>query len=208
MDRRLSHRPCGVSGNSLADWKGKGELGASLASGNSENESANAALEVKNTRDKWTHTLGLAGNYGSDYLMRSVTNLAGIWANTQKEVVYFGAVGIDGNQTFTQTWPADSLPASKAKYFWSVIMVDGAEFRVIPNPLNRFLLNKQSGLQFNPDGSLTLAFAPRAPQGVPESNWLPTPQGKRYNLTLRIYGPAKDVADGTYYPPQLQQVRR
>jgi len=66
MDRRLSHRPCGVSGNSLADWKGKGELGASLASGNSENESANAALEVKNTRDKWTHTLGLAGNYGSD----------------------------------------------------------------------------------------------------------------------------------------------
>jgi len=57
---------CGVSGNALADWKGKGELGASLASGNSENESANAALEVKNTRDKWTHTLGLAGNYGSD----------------------------------------------------------------------------------------------------------------------------------------------
>jgi len=57
---------CGVSGNALADWKGKGELGASLASGNSESESANAALEVKNTRDKWTHTLGLAGNYGSD----------------------------------------------------------------------------------------------------------------------------------------------
>ena len=57
---------CGVSGNALADWKGKGELGASLASGNSENEAANAALEVKNTRDKWTHTLGLAGNYGSD----------------------------------------------------------------------------------------------------------------------------------------------
>jgi len=57
---------CGVSGSALADWKGKGELGASFASGNSENESANAALEVKNTHDKWTHTLGLAGNYGSD----------------------------------------------------------------------------------------------------------------------------------------------
>jgi putative salt-induced outer membrane protein len=55
-----------VSGTALADWKGKGELGASLASGNSENEAANATLEVKNTRDKWTHTFGLAGNYGSD----------------------------------------------------------------------------------------------------------------------------------------------
>jgi hypothetical protein len=148
------------------------------------------------------------GNYGSDYLMRSVTNLVGIWANTPKEAVYFGAVGIDGNQTFTQTWPADALPASKAKYFWSVIVVDGVQYRVTPNPLNRFLLNKQSALQFNPDGSLTLAFAPRQPPGIPPSNWLPTPEGRRYNITLRFYGPAKDVADGTYYPPPLQQVRR
>ena len=57
---------CTVSGNAHADWKGKGEVGASFASGNSENESANAALEMKHTRDKWTNTLGLAGNYGSD----------------------------------------------------------------------------------------------------------------------------------------------
>jgi putative salt-induced outer membrane protein YdiY len=62
---------CGVSCDGLADWTGKGEIGASLASGNSENESANAALEVKNAREKWTHTFGLAGNYGSD---GSVTN--------------------------------------------------------------------------------------------------------------------------------------
>ena len=105
------------------------------------------------------------GNYGSDYLMRSVTNLIGIWANNPKEAVYFGAVGIDGNQTYIQTYPADALPASKARYFWSVIVVDGEGHRVIPNPLNRFLLNKQSPLQFNPDGSLTLAFAPRPPAG-------------------------------------------
>ena len=149
-----------------------------------------------------------AGNYGSDYLMRSATNLIGIWANSPKEAAYFGAVGMDGNQTFTQTWPADALPASKAKYFWSVIVVDGVQYRVVPNPLNRFLLNKQSQLQFNPDGSLTLAFAPRQPQGIPQSNWLPTPEGRRYNMTLRMYGPAKDVADGAYYPPPLLQVRR
>jgi len=57
---------CAVSGTALADWKGKGELGASFASGNSENESANAALEMKHTRDKRTNTFGFAGNYGSD----------------------------------------------------------------------------------------------------------------------------------------------
>jgi len=50
----------------FAEWTGRGELGASLASGNSENESLNAALEVKNTNDQWTHTLGFAGNYAND----------------------------------------------------------------------------------------------------------------------------------------------
>jgi putative salt-induced outer membrane protein len=49
-----------------AEWSGKGELGASLASGNSENEAVNAALEVKGTYDQWAHTLGFAGNYAND----------------------------------------------------------------------------------------------------------------------------------------------
>jgi putative salt-induced outer membrane protein len=50
----------------LADWSGKGELGGSFASGNSENEAANAALVVKYAQDAWSHELGFAGNYGND----------------------------------------------------------------------------------------------------------------------------------------------
>ena len=56
----------GTSGKALADWTGKGELGGSFASGNSENEAVNGALEMKGAYGKWTHTLGFAGNYGSD----------------------------------------------------------------------------------------------------------------------------------------------
>jgi len=56
----------GTSSAALADWTGKGELGGSFASGNSENEAINAALEVRNAYDQWKHTLGFAGNYGSD----------------------------------------------------------------------------------------------------------------------------------------------
>jgi putative salt-induced outer membrane protein len=56
----------GMSSAALADWTGKGELGGSFASGNSETEAVNAALEMKGSYDKWTHTLGFAGNYGSD----------------------------------------------------------------------------------------------------------------------------------------------
>ena len=56
----------GTSGTALADWTAKGELGGSFASGNSENEAVNAALEMKGSYDNWAHTLGFAGNYGSD----------------------------------------------------------------------------------------------------------------------------------------------
>jgi hypothetical protein len=32
----------------------------------------------------------VAGNYGDDWLMRTVVNFTGIWANNQHEVIYFG----------------------------------------------------------------------------------------------------------------------
>jgi len=148
----------------------------------------------------------LIGNYRTDYVMRSITNYAGIWANSSKEVVYFAAQGLDGSQTFTQTYPKDALPQTKTHYFWSVVAVDGVDYKVIPNSLNRYLLNKQSPLALNDDGSLTLVFAPKQPDGIPESNWLPTPNGKKYNMTYRFYGPSKDVADGKYYPPPLVRI--
>lgn len=153
----------------------------------------------------WLHPR-IVGNYRTDYLMRSVANYTGIWANNSKEVVYFAGQGLDGSQTYTQTYPKDELPGSKTRYFWSVIVVDGVDYKVIPNPLNRYLLNKQSPLKFNDDGSLTLVFAPKQPDGIPESNWLPTPTGKKYNLTYRFYGPSKDVTDGKYYPPPLVRI--
>jgi hypothetical protein len=148
----------------------------------------------------------LVGNYRTDYVMRSIANYAGIWANNNKEVVYFAAQGLDGNQTFTQTFPKDALPRSKTRYFWSAIIVDATDFKVIPNSLNRFLLNKQSPLQFGEDGSLTLVLGPKQPEGIPESNWLPTPEGRKYNVTFRFYGPTKDVSDGKYVPPPLVRI--
>jgi hypothetical protein len=66
-----------------------------------------------------------------------------------------------------------------------------------------FLFNKESELELNRDGSLTLAFAPRKPQGLPEPNWLPTPEGQPYNLTYRFYGPSQDLVSGAWFPPAL-----
>lgn len=151
------------------------------------------------------------GHWGRDWLTRTTVNYAGIWANVLEEVLYYrGALDSTGAQLeadgiYTITFPADDLPGKYAKYFWSVIAVDRAERRVLPNPLNRFLLNKESGLVKGKDGSLTLYFGPQKPAEAPDPNWLPTGAGKPWSLTFRFYGPRGGVADGTYYPPPLEK---
>ncbi len=119
------------------------------------------------------------------------------------EVTYFTKAGIDGGDTYTLTFPKEVLPSSKATYFWSIIAVDAVKFQVLPNPLKRYLLNNQSGLKNNADGSLTLVFGPKPLAKYPQSNWLPTIEGQKFNLTFRYYGPSADITSGDYFPPQL-----
>jgi hypothetical protein len=151
----------------------------------------------------------VSGVYGNDWLGRTLVNMGGIWANTMDEVVYYkGNLDADGKQlngdnTYTLTFPKDDLPPKYASYFWSVIAVDPKHMRVLPNPLNRFLINNQSGTKYNADGSLTLYFAAERPKDAPDENWLPTPKGQDYRLTFRFYGPHGAVKDGTYFPPPL-----
>lgn len=154
----------------------------------------------------------VAGSYGDDWLGRTLVNLGGIWANRMDEVVYYKGnldstnTQLNGDHTYTITFPKEALPPTYAQYFWSVIAVDPVFARVLPNPQNRFLLNRESGLKNNADGSLTLYFAPDKPTAAPDGNWLPTPRGQDYRLTFRFYGPTLGVKDGTYYPPALMKV--
>ncbi|MBW9103989.1 DUF1214 domain-containing protein [Paraburkholderia phenoliruptrix] len=163
-------------------------------------------------QDGWARP-GVVGEYGIDYLTRTLVNYRGIWANIKPEVLYYrGAADstgaeLNGDNVYTLTFPKDALPARFAKYFWSVIAVDSTRFRVLPNPLKKYLINEQSGLTYGPDGSLTLYFAAEKPANAPEGNWLPTPRGAKYRLTFRYYGPLEGVANGTYYPPALMKVQ-
>lgn len=160
------------------------------------------------SKNGWSRPSAI-GNYGSDYRARTVVNFAGIWANNNSEAVYF-KTGVDsdgkplnGSNHYTMTFAKDELPKDLAKYFWSVIAVDSDKFQVLPNMLKRYLLNKESKLAYNKDGSLTLIFSNRLPINMPESNWLPTPMGETYNLTFRFYGPSDKVLKGGYFPPPL-----
>ena len=159
-------------------------------------------------RNGWARP-ACCGHWGDDWLTRTTVNFGGIWANVFEEVLYYrGALdstgaSLEADGSYTLTFPADALPDAFAKYFWSVIAVDRVHRRVLPNPLERYLLNKESGLVKGEDGSLTLYFGPHKPADAPDANWLPTGAGKPWSLTFRFYGPRGGVADGSYYPPPL-----
>lgn len=152
---------------------------------------------------------GVVGEYGLDYLARTMVNNGGIWANIKPEVLYYrgsldqAGAELSSDNVYTLTFPKDGLPAQYATFFWSVIAVDSHRFRVLPNPLKRFLINNQSKLEYGQDGSLTLFFADQRPADAPEGNWLPTPKGQKYRLTFRFYRPTEGVANGTYFPPPV-----
>lgn len=152
---------------------------------------------------------GVVGEYGLDYTARTLVNNGGIWANIKPEVLYYrggkdeNGDDLTGDHAYKMTFSKDALPSRFAKYFWSVIAVDNVRYRVLPNPMNRFLLNEQTQPKYGEDGSLTLYFATEKPADAPDGNWLPIPKGQKFRLTFRFYGPLDGVSNGTWWPPAL-----
>ncbi len=149
---------------------------------------------------------GQTGNYGKGFWLRSSVNFAGIWANTTDEVIYFVATRdadekpLNGSNGYVMHFPADKLPQAAVDSYWSVILVGVPDYRVVANPMNRFNFNTYSGLKTEADGSLKIGIGPKPVAGVPESNWLPAPEGKPFSLTFRSYVPKDVVKRGEWQP--------
>ena len=111
---------------------------------------------------------------------------------------------LDGSKSYVIHFPADGLPQSVVNAYWSVILVSVPDYRVVNNPLKRYNFNNQSRLEKESDGSLKIAVGPKPVAGVPESNWLPSAEGKPFMLTFRTYVPKEIVARG-WTPPALQR---
>ena len=134
--------------------------------------------------------------------------LHGIWANTSDEVIYFVATRdfdertLNGSNSYVIHFPADKLPESVIEAFWSVILVGVPDYRVVPNPLNKFNINNFSPLRKEPDGSLKLAISPNPIPDVAKSNWLPSPEGKPFSLTFEptCRKPSSRAGNGSQCP--------
>lgn len=146
------------------------------------------------------------------YWTRAVTNYAGIWANTSREVIYYFAENdsngedLNGSNSYMIHFKKDKLPMEYVNSYWSLTLLSRPDYRVVLNELERYNINNISNLEYGEDGSLKLYVASELPEGAPESNWLPTAKGKSFSLTLRLYLPKDDAISYQYYVPAIQKM--
>ena len=149
------------------------------------------------------------GNYGFDYLQRASVWMGGPLANVPDVSFYPTAVTDAAGQplnaashNYVIRFAQDQIPPVEG--FWSLTMYDRDSGMLVKNPIDRYSIgNRTRGLQFGPDGSLTLYLQKQAPVPGKESNWLPAPDGPFY-MSLRLYGPRAAALDGKWAPPPVE----
>src|ERR1700733_3465900 len=153
-----------------------------------------------------TDTMGVYGNY---YLKRAIVALLGLGANQVEDAIYPLNVSdadgkpVTGGSKYVLHFAKDELPPVDA--FWSLTLYDEEGFQVA-NSLNRFAIGDRDALKFGADGSLDLYVQNENPGSDKEPNWLPSPKSGALALTLRLYAPKPQVADGRWNPPAIRRV--
>ncbi len=127
-----------------------------------------------------------------------------------EDAIYYNAgIDRDGNlldshKSYILHFEQDNLPPAKA--FWSVTLYDAAGF-LAANQGNRFAVTDRDPLVYNEDGSLTIYIRREKPEGIPEANWLPSPNYGNFNLTARLYWPEEVVLSGEWFMPGIEIVK-
>ena len=110
---------------------------------------------------------------------------------------------LDGSKTYSVTLPAP-VPA---KDFWSFMVYDNHTRSILETDQKNGGVDSNSpDLKLNKDGSTTVYFGPKAPEGQ-EGNWVQTMPGKGYNVLLRLYGPLQPWFDKTWMPGDFELVK-
>src|SRR5439155_27290006 len=96
---------------------------------------------------------------------------------------------LDGAKAYKVTLPKDIPQAN----FWSFTLYDNMSRSMLDTPQRYPRAGSQSypspAAEASTDGSTTVYFAPRQPDGVKRGNWSQTMPDKGYTEILRLYGP-------------------
>ena len=158
-------------------------------------------------RNGWSVAFA-AGRFGNDVLARDIVDYGGLWANIIDEAIYYvGQLGsddelLDGSRTYEIRF-AKGEPDGLVRAFWSLTLYSVPDYRVVPNPINRYNISSEASLTPNDDGTTSIWLAPEQPALAHEPNWLPTPAGKGFSLNLRLYVAREPALRGDWFPPSI-----
>jgi hypothetical protein len=108
---------------------------------------------------------------------------------------------LDGSATYRLHVP----PNPPVRQYWSTVLYDFATHALIRNMPHASRSSQSPGLQTNPDGSVDVYFAPKAPARK-ESNWVPTNAKGRFEALFRFYGPEKPLFEKTWVLPDIEKI--
>ena len=113
----------------------------------------------------------------------------------------------DGSKTYKVTLPKD-VPAAK---FWSFIVYDNQTRSMLDTPQRYPRAGSQSfpspAAEPGADGSTTIYFGPKQPEGVKRGNWIQTMPDKGWFTILRLYSPLEPFFTKVWRPSEIELVR-
>lgn len=150
-----------------------------------------------------------AGEWGERWLDRAAVAEYAIYANRPDSSLYPEAhtdmlgFPLNGAYKYTLRFAEGQFPP--VTNFWSITLYRGDTLTLVENSIDRYSIGDRTpGLVYGPDGSLTIYIQKERPEGDKAANWLPCPEGE-FNLMTRLYGPEKEIQDGTYKLPPIMR---
>jgi hypothetical protein len=101
-----------------------------------------------------------------------------------------------------------NIPAAR---FWSLTLYDNQSRSMLDTPQRFPRAGSQSypspATESDADGSTTVYFAPKRPEGVPRGNWIQTLPGKGWFTILRLYSPLETFFTKEWRPSEIELVQ-
>jgi hypothetical protein len=112
----------------------------------------------------------------------------------------------DGAKTYKCTLPK-GIPAAA---FWSLTLYDNQTRSMLQTPQRYPRAGSQSypspAAVSDADGSTTIYFGPKQPEGVTRGNWIQTDPKKGWFIILRLYSPLEAFFDKSWRPTEIELV--
>jgi hypothetical protein len=122
-----------------------------------------------------------------------------VWTMLDANKQYF-----DGARTYRVTLPKD-IPVAN---FWSFTVYDNMTRSMLDTPQRYPRAGSQSypspAAEASADGSTTVYFGPKQPDGVKRGNWVQTMPGKGWFVVLRMYSPLEPFFTKQWRPSEIE----